>query len=305
MSWRLARVSNVDVCIHPLFLLFMGLWLLAGLPLETLLLFVLVAGHELSHLLAARYLGIQVQRVELFPFGGVGYLGSPIELEPRKEMIVSAAGPLFNAAVFLLTWMSASGIVLPGREWVAPGCVSFLLRANLFLLLFNLLPALPLDGGRLFRATLIPYRGFYRATEIASENGKWLGVGFFLVGFALSSYDYLNLSLSFMGVFLYYAATREQQASVYTFIRYLVKKQKALQKKRVLKGEQLVALDSMTLMDVLKQFKPSRYHQVIVLSQTCQVRALLSESQVLSAVLKDGTDLPLKSLIQTRRPGDL
>ncbi len=297
MSWRLVRLFNVDVSIHPLFLLFMGLWLLAGLPLETLFLFVLVAGHELTHLITARHLGIQVTRVALFPFGGVGYLSNPIELEPRKEVIVAAAGPLFNGVCFALLWSYARG---PDPAWgfLDPEAVSFLLRANLFLCVFNLLPALPLDGGRLFRALLSTRRGFYKATEAASDNGKWLGVAFLVAGLILSRYDYLNLSISFMGLFLYYTAGLERQASVYTFIRYLVRKEKALQQNKILKGEQLVALDTMTAIDVLKQFKPSRYHQVVVLSQTCRVLALLSESQILSAVLKDGPDVPLRQLIR-------
>lgn len=297
MSWRLARFYNVDVYIHPLFLLFMTLWLLAGLPVETLFLFVLVVGHELTHLVAAAYLGIRVARVELFPFGGVGYLANPIELEPRKEIIVAGAGPLFNGVVFMLLWSYSRAVYPGGPAFIEPDVVSFLLRANLFLFLFNLLPALPLDGGRLFRALMSSHRGFYRATEAASENGKWLGIAFLVAGLLLSRYDYLNLSISFMGIFLYYTASMEQQASVYTFIRYLIRKEKALQQNRILKGEQLVALDSMTVMDVLKQFKPSRYHQVVVLSQTCRVLALLSENQVLSAVLKYGTDIPLRRLI--------
>ena len=296
MNWRLVRLFNVDVSIHPLFLLFMGLWLLAGLPLETLFLFALVVGHELTHLVTARHLGIPVTRVALFPFGGVGYLSNPIELEPRKEIMVAAAGPLFNGVCFALLWSYAMG---PAPSWtfLEPEAVSFLLRANLFLFLFNLLPALPLDGGRLFRALLSSRRGFYKATEVASNNGKWLGAGFLIAGLILSRYDYMHLSISFMGMFLYYTASMEQQASVYTFIRYLVRKEKALQQNKILKGEQLVALDTMTVSDVLKQFKPNRYHQVVVLNQTCRVLAFLSESQILETVLKNGPDVPLKLLI--------
>jgi stage IV sporulation protein FB len=140
--------------------------------------------------------------------------------------------------------------------------------------------------------------GLFKATEIAASCGKCLGVFFTIFGILLSYYDFMSLSLSLMGIFLYYAAGREQQSAVYVFLRYLLRKEKMLKKFRVLKSEQLVAMESTTVLEVLKRFKPTRYHQVIVLNQTCRVLELLSESQILEAALQKGMDVPLRGLIR-------
>ncbi len=296
MRWKLCRLGGLELSIHPFFVVFIVLWLLAGLPLQTLFLFVLVLGHEFAHLLAALLCGVKIPRIELFPFGGVGYMSRPLELEPRKEFIVAGAGPAFNLALFAVLW-NYWGKGTDLTLYADPSLLSFLLKANLFLFFFNLLPVLPLDGGRLLRASLGPYIGFYRSTEMAASLGRWVGALLVGLGLLLSYYYYLNLSLSLMGIFLYYAAGREQQSAIYIFLRYLLRKERALKKEKVLKVEQLVALDSTTVMEVLKHFRPSRYHQVVVLGRTLRVTGVLSESDILGAALREGVHLPLKRII--------
>ncbi|MGI5876022.1 MAG: M50 family metallopeptidase [Dethiobacteria bacterium] len=297
MNWRLLKFGKLEITISPFFLLLITLWLLAGLPWETLFLFVLVLGHELTHTLVAKFCGMSIYRIELFPFGGAGYLTKPVELEPKKEFVIAGAGPAFNLVLFIILWNYGYG-GYNCSPMFGDDLLAFLLKANLFLFAFNLLPGLPLDGGRLLRAALGQRVGFYKATETALAYGRGLGVIFLFTGFVLSYFDYFNLSLSLVGLFLYYAAGREQKKSIYVFLRYLIRKERSLHKERVLKGEQLVALDSTSVLEVLKQFKSSRYHQVIILSQTCRFLEMLSESQILAGVLQKGTDITMGQLLR-------
>ncbi len=290
MSWRLCKVGDLEIAMNPFFLLFVFLWMLAGLTGQTLFLFALVLGHELTHAVAARLSGLKVRRVELFPFGGIAYLANPLEFDPKKEFIVAAAGPAFNLIMFVGLWNYRLGLYgIP--HYAEHPLVGFLCQANIFLFIFNLLPALPLDGGRLLRASLSPRLGLQRATEIAAAWGKWLGAFFVLAGLLFSYYDYLNLSLALMGLFLYYAAGREQKSAIYTFLRYLLRKEKVLKKHGVLKGELLVVMENTTILEVLKRFKPMCYHQVVVLNQACRILEILSESQIIEIALKQGMDL--------------
>ncbi len=298
MSWRLAKIKGQEIYLHPFFLLFLFLWILAGLPLETLFLFIMVLGHELTHSLAGRLCGIKIDKIELFPFGGSSHPARPLEFEPQKEFFIAAAGPLFNLSVYYFFYNY--GELFFSLPFMNNSLYLFLLRANLFLFFFNLLPGLPLDGGRILRASLSHRVGFYRATEICAGYGKILGGVLCIAGVLLSRYDYLILSVALMGLFLYYAAGREQRSSIYLFLRYLVRKERMLQKAGVLKAEQLVALESTTIMDVLKRFKPSKYHHVIVLNQTCRVIDEVSESRLLAAALQKGIHLPLRHLCHKR-----
>ena len=306
LEFCLAKIRGQKIVVHPFFLLFLFLWLLAGLPLETLFLFVLVLLHELTHSLAAWYCGIKIDKIELFPFGGTAHPDEPLEFEPRREIIIAAAGPLFNLAFFLFLYNYQHLIfsLFPFQY----AHYLFLLRANLFLFVFNLLPGLPLDGGRILRALLSLRMGFFRATEACAGYGKVFGVIFFVAGILLTYYDFIILSISLLGLFLYGIAGRQQRSSIYLFLRYLVRKEGKLRKTGVLKGEQIVALESTTIIDVLKRFRPAKYHQVIVLSRTCRVIGQLSESQLLSTALEKGIHLPLCHLFHrgagyTKRPG--
>ncbi len=288
--------------LHPFFLLFMFLWLLAGLPREVFVVFLLVLGHEFTHILAAKLCGLPINRIELLPFGGVGYLDKPLELDQRKELPVAAAGPLFNLVLFIFFFNWSRGVyALPTT--VDPDLISFFYRANLTLAGFNLLPALPLDGGRIMRALLSTRMGFYRATEAAARAGRWLGFFLVICGLLLSSFDYLNLTVSLVGLFLYSAAGREQNANIYMFLRYLLRKEKALRRARVLKGEMLVALESTTIMDVLKQFKHARYHQVVILGPTFHVKAVLSETKILAMAMQQGMEITLREVAGGAAPG--
>ena len=186
---------------------------------------------------------------------------------------------------------------------VDPDLLSFLIRANLFFCAFNLLPGLPLDGGRILRASLSPCLGFYRATELAARAGRWFGAFLAVAGLLLSLYDYLILSVSLVGLFLYAAAGREQHSTIYVFLRYLLRKERNLQRYRVLKGEILVALESATLMEILKRFKPSCYHQVVVLGQTFHVKAVLSETFILAAAMRQGMAMTLGEAAKDKYKG--
>lgn len=289
--------KKLQLKLHPFFLLLMFLWLLAGLPREVLVLFLLVLGHELAHMIAAKLSGLPINRIELFPFGGVGYLDKPLELNQRKELLVALAGPIFNFILFVYFFNMSRGVyTLP--IMADPGLLSFLYRANLFLASFNLLPGLPLDGGRILRALFSSRLGFYRATEMAARAGRWLGFFLVIFGFVLSVFDYLNLSISLVGLFLYSAAGREQNNNIYIFLRYLLRKEKSLRRDRVLKGELLVALESTTIMDILKQFKPARYHQIVILGPTFHVKGLLSETQILAVAMQQGMEMRLGDAVR-------
>ena len=104
---------------------------------------------------------------------------------------------------------------------MARACCFFFVQANLTLAAFNLMPALPLDGGRILRACLTPRLGFRAATEQAALLGQILAGLLFAIGLAGLYYSYFNLSLPLIAVFLFVAATKEKQQAVYTFIRAL------------------------------------------------------------------------------------
>ena len=288
----LGRIGQVEITVSPYLVLLFALWLLAGLPLQSLILFIVVLAHELVHAGAAWLYGLKVQRVELYPFGGLARLKDPPDWYPEKEIVVALAGPLFN---FLLSGLLFFFIPEKLPLQFQPQ-VLFFARANLALACFNLLPALPLDGGRIYRAILTIRKDHRRATEGATRLGKFFGALLFVAGLLLSSNDYLYLTVSLMGLFLYNAAHREREKAVYAFLRYLSRKEKELQKKGVMVGRELVAFEDTTLSQVMSAFRPQHYHLIWVLDRSCHVRGRISEAEVLENAWKKGINLPLKNI---------
>jgi Zn-dependent protease/CBS domain-containing protein len=209
---RLGTVRGIDIKVHFSFLLVLALggmqWGTAfgargaffGIA-STVMLFACVTLHELGHALVAQRYGIPVREITLWPFGGVAQLGSRPQT-PTAELLISIAGPLVNvvlAAAFFalgLFWLGGPGLkealVEVGRNTpTMHTMLALLLGSNIVLAVFNMIPALPMDGGRVLRAALSYRLGFARATRIAAFVARvlavaMLGVGIFTGHFMLA-----------------------------------------------------------------------------------------------------------------------
>ncbi|MCA9701497.1 MAG: site-2 protease family protein, partial [Myxococcales bacterium] len=159
--------------------------------------------HEFGHALVARRFGIGTRRITLLPIGGVAELeGTPAD--PRAELWIALAGPAVNLAIAAALALVGvvTGVFAAGGPLAM--VVNSLLWANVMLGAFNLIPAFPMDGGRVFRAWMTRRHGRRRATEMAAKLGRLLAVGFGLWGIFGS-----NPVLVLVAVFVYFAAGRE------------------------------------------------------------------------------------------------
>src|SRR5882724_6106380 len=214
MSWSLniGSIAGTVVRVHITFLLFLG-WIfaaswVAGGPQAAwqglafmLLLFACVLAHEFGHIFTARAFGVSTPDVVLLPIGGVARL-ERIPEEPWEEFLVAIAGPLVNVAIALALVLFASAH-LTAVESPHASLIDRLAAVNLFLALFNMIPAFPMDGGRVLRALLASRMGYVRATEIAAFIGQ--GVAFALGFIGL----FTNPMLIFIAIFVYLAASSE------------------------------------------------------------------------------------------------
>lgn len=217
-SWKVGRFAGIDVYIHSTFFLllaFIGLanWLaarnLAG-TLEglgfMLALFGCVLLHEFGHALTARRYGIQTRDITLLPIGGVARLERMPE-DPKQELWVALAGPAVNVVIagVLYVWLSTQSLLEPITSLsISQG--SFLERVmlvNVSLVVFNLLPAFPMDGGRVVRALLAMRMEYTRATQIAATLGQGMALIFGFIGL------FSNPFLLFIAFFVWIGATQE------------------------------------------------------------------------------------------------
>ena len=227
-SWRIGRLAGINVNVHATFpLLFLWLALaqlgeesragaLAGNFALLVGAFGIVVLHELGHALMARRFGIRTLDITLLPIGGVARL-ERMPREPRQELLIALAGPAVNlmlaAPLYLLLRLAGGGELLPALAALngAPPMVWFLtqlLVLDLWLAVFNLIPAFPLDGGRVLRALLAMRGGYTQATVRAAQIGRLFALMFGLAGlFVLSSPGLVLIAL-----FVWLAAASEAAA---------------------------------------------------------------------------------------------
>jgi Zn-dependent protease len=221
-SYTIGRIAGTEIKVHVTFLLLVGFWALAGYEtggpamaasaaILLLALFACVLLHEFGHILMARRFGVRTPDVLLLPIGGVARL-ERIPDDPRQELLIAIAGPAVTLAIVVLLYALVAGtggtLSLRQPELNDSFLVS-LLQINLFLLLFNLIPAFPMDGGRVLRALLASRLGLVRGTRIAATLGQTLA----LVGgiYALTSTPFRPF-LALIALFVFLGASAEATA---------------------------------------------------------------------------------------------
>jgi len=216
-SWKLGRVAGIDLFLHPSFFILLAFYG-ASRGVEAILLvsaaFGCVLLHELGHALMARGFGIGTEDITLYPIGGVARLRR-MPKAPGAELLIALAGPAVNVVIALALGMIISlGLFSgPGSDLFVDSFVVSLLMINVGLVLFNLVPAFPMDGGRVFRALLSGWLGRERATVIAAGLGRGLALlfglyclvnsatwGDALVPIALAAFIYLAAGAELMQV---------------------------------------------------------------------------------------------------------
>ena len=218
-SVAIGRVAGVPIRVHWSFSLLIAFVLLAnaGAPRSVLLaslawivaLFASVTLHELSHCAVARRRGLDVRDIVLLPIGGVSEISGMPGAAPRIERDVAIAGPLASlglAGAFALAAVLTGGHLWPPALFAGPW-LARLAWLNVVLAAFNLIPALPMDGGRVFRAVLATRRDHVWATRVASSVAQVVGVA--MIGIGVVSDVWLVL----VGAFVLLGATSERRAA--------------------------------------------------------------------------------------------
>ncbi len=220
MKWslKIGEFAGIGVYLHWTFSLLIGWVFMAHLaegetPLEAfggvvfiLTLFACVVMHEFGHALTAKRFGVKTRDITLLPIGGVARL-ERIPEKPMQEFWVAVAGPAVNvviaALLFVVLLVSGGMGGFPGVQWFEGGFLSQLMWLNLWIVGFNLLPAFPMDGGRVLRSLLAIRMGRRRATSVAANIGQAMAIIFGVVGF------FINPFLIFIAIVVYLGAQAE------------------------------------------------------------------------------------------------
>lgn len=252
-----------------------------GRFLELAALFFIVLVHELGHVAAAVHFGWTVKEVQLLPFGGVVEVEEAGAQPVREEMWVAAAGPLQNV------WLAGAGWLFGQIGWVDPEWAAFFVQSNLLLGLFNLLPIMPLDGGKLLQAWMSLHWPYHRTLVWSTSVSIALSVA--VVCYALVPLFYgreLELNLLAIGLFLCYSNWMQKRNVPYLFFRFLV--HRTVRSERRLDAGTLarpiVIADTRPVTAALRLFMKEGYHLIYVMKQG-RIAKVVPEAVVLEGAM--------------------
>jgi Zn-dependent protease/predicted transcriptional regulator len=301
-SWKIGRIAGIDLRVHATFLILLA-W--AGLAsyqasgtavgaargvLFILALFFSVVLHELGHALTARRYGIPTQDITLLPIGGVARLAY-MPKDPRQELRIAIAGPAVTLAIVAVLYvvLRLLGLPLTRAQDILTSRGSFLsqlLWANVSLFLFNLLPAFPMDGGRVLRALLALRMDYVRATAVAAGVGKAFALLFGVIGLFYSPF------LVFIALFVWLGAAGEAAE---------------VQRRASLEGvpvERVMIRDVRTLtahdtLDVALNHVLAGFQQDFPVVDGDRVVGVLTRPKLLEALAKRGREAPVAEVMET------
>ncbi|MGH8021672.1 MAG: site-2 protease family protein, partial [Opitutaceae bacterium] len=307
MSWsfKLLRVAGIEVRIHFTFLLLL-LWIgwshytIGGVPQALdgvgliLALFGCVLLHEFGHAFAARRYGIRTPDITMLPIGGLARLERMPD-KPSQELVVALAGPAVNVVIaalaigvfgFRFDWRALSALDQPG--------VSFgdkIASVNVMLVLFNLIPAFPMDGGRVLRALLAMVTTYGRGTQIAARVGQVLAFVFGFLGLWGG-----NPMLLLIALFVFLGAAQENTMAQMKDLSGNLRVSDAM-------VTQLVTLDeNATLDDAVETLLRTSQHEFPVLDGAGRVLGILTRNGMIAALKNHGATTPVTDVMHQNLP---
>lgn len=271
------RLFGIAFRFHPLFILMMLLSALTGYFIELITLFGVVFIHELGHVAAARGFGWRIREVQLLPFGGVAVTEESGNVPAREELAVALAGPLQNA------WLIGFALLMKSVGAHAPEWWDYLIKANLLIGLFNMLPVLPLDGGKVLLALLSYVTSYHKA--IVYTTWISMGMSIFLMAGALIPIHSQGLLINVLaiGLFLFYSNWYGYRNIPYQFMRFLMSRERRmeLQLKRGVLAQPILVTKGRTVDEVARMFMREKVHIIYVCSEKGVIERAVPEQKVI------------------------
>ena len=285
---KLFRFQGIDVKVDKLFLLMMVFYAFVNVLPQALIIFLVVFIHELAHTIVARGHKVNIKEIELFPFGGVAKLDF-LEVDSDEEIRIALAGPLSN---FFMAGLGLIALYYVDSEYWLP----FFIRLNIVMGLFNLIPILPLDGGRIYRALQAKSVGIFAATKKAAYQGKLLAVLVLLVSASGLYLELWDLNAVTMACFLFYSANEQDKTASFHYIRYLLKKKEIISREKVQQLKPHYVKDDTPLREVLPHLHPNTYNVFHVFNQSGEQIKVVSEEKLIEEYFKRGDQILIKDI---------
>lgn len=288
---RIGSIRGCVIRVHPLFPCMLLFLCIGGALWPTVAFLSALILHESAHFLYAVCMRIPVTQIELTPFGGSMQIPLVEALPPRQVFILSAAGPVSNLILLCLSLLVSWRFSI-----FHPFLLSFI-QGNAAMLCINLLPVLPLDGGRMLLSVLSRYFNRARLLRIFLLCGRLTALVLILLSFIFALHGTPRFSYAILGVYLLYAAALEEKTGVSRYLAAFMARRIRFEKRKTLPVQTLCASSALPVFMLIGQLRPGAYHIIHVIHEpSLRLMGQLSEADLLSYIL-DHSSLTLGEII--------
>jgi stage IV sporulation protein FB len=278
--------------ISKLFIPYIILLIILGFKGEIIIAFLLVIIHEFTHYTTARILGFSGFDIEILPIGAVLKMKQLDEASPKEDLIISLSGPVLNLLLAIIFY----GLFIKFNIKL----FHLIYSSNLAIGIFNLIPAFPLDGGRVLR-DILSYKIIYRkANEISIRVSMVLGSIFMFIYFVSVNLNKSNLNLGLIALFILVSSIKEKERIVYLIMGYIIKKKHRFINRGYIENRSMSVFCNKDLLLILGIIDKNKYNIFTVLDENMNVLEILYEEEILEAIKTYG-NISLKDYISCKK----
>lgn len=269
----------IRIKLNLFFILFLFASMYTGFIQQSLIIFASVLLHEIGHAITAKLLGIRVEEIELFPFGGIAKMEDITKYGGFKEGSIAIAGPAVSAMI------AALGTVLGEQNELLKTIGQF----NFILFVFNIIPALPMDGGRILRNILLHFMSYKRATKTMVILGRLMAIALVFYNILIIYKGSNSVAYIITALFIYLGCHKELRYCSYYYLLNLNNKKGGFGRRRLMTRTLRLHKDTY-IRSAANQFSPNNICIVHVVDDSGRVIKILREADIMDAFLKYGYD---------------
>jgi stage IV sporulation protein FB len=277
--------------VNKFFLPYIILLIIIGFKGEILISFLVVIFHEGAHYFTAIMLGFSGFDLKITPIGAVLRLKELDEATPKEDLIISFSGPIFNIVIGIIFIIIKS---YTGTHWL-----DYLINSNMSLGLFNLIPAFPLDGGRILRDLFSMRHIYRRANELTIRISIILGYILILCFVFLLVFNIQNINIGVIGIFIIVSSYKEKERIVYIIMGDIVKKKSKFIQRKYIENKSISVYYKGDLIGVLSLVDKNKYNVFTVLDEDMRVMDVIYEEEILEA-LKEYGNITIEEFVDIR-----
>ncbi|MGE4284074.1 MAG: site-2 protease family protein [Clostridia bacterium] len=258
---------------------------------ELVILYSIVMIHEFFHLAAARYLKVNIEAIKIMPFGVTLKIKNNYIKKPEHEIIIACAGPFSNLLMIVAAYILKVYYLYDTDD------MTFFIFANFIIGGANLVPAVPLDGGRILKAVLTLHWGFVRAFNFTIYITKVICLLSFVAGAYILYITGLNSSILMISIFLIFNIVNEQNNNNLAMMKEIVYCKEKLLEAGFFNAKSLVVICNLPAQKLLKNFSYNHFYLITVIDNKMNIIGTLTEAQVIDGLVELGAQVTIEEVL--------